>query len=205
MPIQYTKLYIFNKGPLETKVGILGPRTLGAVVLIREDVTPKHCVSQCYHGAKLFQSCLTLLAHWTGAHWAPLSMGFFRQEYWSGSPWPLPGDLPDPGIEPASLMPLAWAGGFFTTREASTGPDSSSFQLPRPCQGPEAGPSGTEKLGGLVPPPPSHTVPGPRRMGESHAERNLRTRVPKPSLLSADRTGYQEGRGWVHRNLEMPR
>ena len=122
MPIQYTKLYIFNKGPLETKVGILGPRTLGAVVLIREDVTPKHCVSQCYHGAKLFQSCLTLLAHWTGAHWAPLSMGFFRQEYWSGSPCPPPGDLPKPGIEPTVLMSAALAGGSFTTGATEEAP-----------------------------------------------------------------------------------
>ena len=35
-------------------------------------------------------------------HQAPLSMGFFRQEYWSGSLFPTPGDLPDPGIEPTS-------------------------------------------------------------------------------------------------------
>ena len=42
----------------------------------------------------------------------PLSMGFPRQEYWSGLPCPLPGDLPDPQIEPASP---ALAGGFFTT------------------------------------------------------------------------------------------
>ena len=40
---------------------------------------------------------------WTVAHWAPLFMGFFRQEYWSGLPFPPPGDLPHPGIEPASL------------------------------------------------------------------------------------------------------
>ena len=39
----------------------------------------------------------------TVAHQAPLSMGFFRQEYWSGLPFPPPGDLPDPGTEPASL------------------------------------------------------------------------------------------------------
>ena len=39
----------------------------------------------------------------------------FRQEYWSGRPFPLPGDLPDPEIEPASLAPPALAGGFFTT------------------------------------------------------------------------------------------
>ena len=39
---------------------------------------------------------------WTVAHQAPLSMGFSRQEYWSGLPFPSPGDLPDPGIEPGS-------------------------------------------------------------------------------------------------------
>ena len=39
---------------------------------------------------------------WTIAHQAPLSMGFFRQEYWSGLPCPPPGDLPDLGIEPES-------------------------------------------------------------------------------------------------------
>ena len=39
---------------------------------------------------------------WTVAGQAPLSMGFSRQEYWSGLPFPSPGDLPDPGIEPGS-------------------------------------------------------------------------------------------------------
>ena len=39
---------------------------------------------------------------WTVAHQAPLSMGFSRQEYWSGLPFPSPGDLPDPEIEPGS-------------------------------------------------------------------------------------------------------
>ena len=39
---------------------------------------------------------------WTVAHQAPLSMGFSRQEYWSGLPFPSPGDLPNPGIEPGS-------------------------------------------------------------------------------------------------------
>ena len=41
---------------------------------------------------------------WTVAPQAPLSMGFSRQEYWSGRPCPPPGDLPNPGIEPVSLM-----------------------------------------------------------------------------------------------------
>ena len=48
---------------------------------------------------------------WTVAHQAPLSMGFSRQEYWSGLPFPSSGDLPDPGMEPTSP---ALAGGFFT-------------------------------------------------------------------------------------------
>ena len=39
---------------------------------------------------------------WTIAQQAPLSMGFSKQEYWSGLPFPSPGDLPDPGIEPGS-------------------------------------------------------------------------------------------------------
>ena len=39
---------------------------------------------------------------WTVAHQAPPSMGFSRQGYWSGMPFPSPGDLPDPGIEPRS-------------------------------------------------------------------------------------------------------
>ena len=46
---------------------------------------------------------------------APLSMGFFRQEYWSGLPFPPPGDLPDPGIEPMSPMSPALTSGFSTT------------------------------------------------------------------------------------------
>ena len=49
---------------------------------------------------------------WTVAHQALLSMEFFRQEYWSGLPFPIPVDLPDTGIKPASL---ALAGRFFTT------------------------------------------------------------------------------------------
>ena len=49
---------------------------------------------------------------WTVVYQASLSMGFSRQEYWSGVPFPSPGDPPDPGIEPKSP---ALPGGFFTT------------------------------------------------------------------------------------------
>ena len=52
---------------------------------------------------------------WTAAHQAPLSMGFSRKEYWSGLPFPIPGHLPDPGIELESLASPALAGRFFTT------------------------------------------------------------------------------------------
>ena len=48
------------------------------------------------------KSCLSLATPCTIACQAPLSMGFSRQEYWSGLPFPSPGDLPDPGIEPRS-------------------------------------------------------------------------------------------------------
>ena len=52
---------------------------------------------------------------WTVARQAPPSMGFSRQDYWSGLPCPPPGDLPDPRIKSMSLMPPALVGGFFTT------------------------------------------------------------------------------------------
>ena len=45
---------------------------------------------------------------WTAAHQAPLSLGFFRQECWSGLLCPPPGDIPNPGMEPASLMSPSW-------------------------------------------------------------------------------------------------
>ena len=64
------------------------------------------CVLSHFSHVQLFATL------WTVAHWAPLSMGFFRQEYWSGLPCPPPGDLLNPGIEPGSP---ALAGGFFTT------------------------------------------------------------------------------------------
>ena len=52
---------------------------------------------------------------WTGAHQAPLFMGFSRQEYWSGLPFPPAGDLPNPGIEPTSPVSPALAGRPFTS------------------------------------------------------------------------------------------
>ena len=53
-------------------------------------------------GGLVPKSCLTFATPWSVAHQAPLSLEFSRQEYWSGLPFPFPGDLPDPGIEPGS-------------------------------------------------------------------------------------------------------
>ena len=68
-----------------------------------------------------FSHVLLFATPWIVAHQAPLPMGFSRQEYWRGLPFPTPGYLPDPVIEPVSLMSPALAGRFFTvstTREA---------------------------------------------------------------------------------------
>ena len=60
------------------------------------------------------QQCTTLWTLWTVVCQAPLSTGYFRQEYWSGLPFPPAGDLPKPGIKPISPTSPALAGGVFT-------------------------------------------------------------------------------------------
>ena len=62
---------------------------------------------------------------WTIAQQAPLSMGLPRQEYWSGLPCPPPGDLPNPGVKPVSLMSPELAGGFLTTRATWETPEAA--------------------------------------------------------------------------------
>ena len=62
-----------------------------------------------------FSSVQLFVILWIVAHQAPLSLGFSRQEYWSGLLCPPPGDIPDPGIEPMYLLSFASAGVFFTT------------------------------------------------------------------------------------------
>ena len=65
---------------------------------------------------------------WTVAYQAPLSMGFSRQGYWYGLPFPSQGDLPDPGIELASLLSPALGGGFFTTSATGKPEESGSLE-----------------------------------------------------------------------------
>ena len=65
---------------------------------------PSRVVCHCYCAYVLsrFSHVPLFATVWTVARQAPLSMGYFRQEYWSGLPFPSPGDLPNPGIEPGS-------------------------------------------------------------------------------------------------------
>ena len=75
-------------------------RWLNGIINLMARKHPSHtyaCVLSCFRGVRLFAT------PWTIAHQAPLSMGFSRQEYWSGLPCPPPGDLPNPGIKPVSL------------------------------------------------------------------------------------------------------
>ena len=67
------------------------------------------CGLSCVSHVRLSATPLTV------AHQSPLSMGFSRQNYWSGLPLPSPGDLPNPGIEPMSLLSPALAARLFTT------------------------------------------------------------------------------------------
>ena len=84
------------------------------------------CTHECAH-AKSLQSCPTLCDPVDCSSQAPLSMGFSRQEHWSGLPCPSPGDLPDPGIEPESLRSPASAGRVFTT--------SATWEAPKHVDG----------------------------------------------------------------------
>ena len=79
----------------------------------RENTNTVQC--NYYHRRHLVaksRPTLFCMTSWTAAHQAPLTTGFFRQEYWSVLPFFPPEDLPDPGIEPASS---ALAGEFLTT------------------------------------------------------------------------------------------
>ena len=88
---------------------------------------------------------------WTVAHQAPLSMGFPRQEHWSGWPFPSPGDLPGPGMEPAmgpaspalqaDSLPLTepW-GGYYKTNNLSTRTSLPALSLSLPCYTKEGAP-----------------------------------------------------------------
>ena len=78
------------------------------------------------------QFCAT---QWTVTLQAPLNMEFSRQEFWSGLPFPSPGDLPDPGAEPASLESHALAGELFISAAAAAASLQSCLMLCDPIDG----------------------------------------------------------------------
>ena len=88
------------------------------------------CMCVCVCALSRFSRVQLSVTSWTQAslsYQASLSMGFSRQEYWSGLPCPPPGDLPDPGTEPVSLTSPALAGKFFTTSATWEAPLIFSF------------------------------------------------------------------------------
>ena len=85
-------------------------------MLTRSGTSTPPFTSSNLHAPAQSLSCVQLLVTpWTVVLQAPLSLGFSRQEYWNGLPFPPLGDLPDPGMEPESPVPPALAGRFFTT------------------------------------------------------------------------------------------
>ena len=77
---------------------------------------------------KLLSHVQLFVSPWTVAHQAPPSMEFFRREYWSGLPFPSPGDLPDPGIKPRppalqadALLPYHLSHAFMSNHHLSPG------------------------------------------------------------------------------------
>ena len=93
----------FGSGNFQQE-NILGNRPVG-----QQEASPVACFAELASLAlQLWWSSHSVVSDsfvtpWTAAHQAPLSMGFSRQEQWSGLPFPSPGDLPDPGIRPSSL------------------------------------------------------------------------------------------------------
>ena len=80
---------------------------------------------RCVHACVLSDVC-HFVTPWTVAHQASLSVGFFRQEYWSG--FPPPGDIPNPGVEPNSCVSPALTDRIFITEPLSK--QGSSFLFP---------------------------------------------------------------------------
>ena len=110
-------------------------------------------ICACVHAWKRVYICYCLVfSHvwlfvmlWSVAHQAPLSMGFCRQEYWSGLPCSPPGDLPDPGVEPMSLTCAVLASGFFTSSTAWK-PNGTGKTQTIPIYGAQTGAESAELL-----------------------------------------------------------
>ena len=82
----------------------------------KEKDQAQSCLHVCWVWALVTSVMTDFATLWTVVHQAPLSIAFSRQEYWGGLLLPFPGDVPDPGIKPASLMSPALADRLFITR-----------------------------------------------------------------------------------------
>ena len=95
---------------LAVQWGVLQGSVLSPFISIQESVFPDGSRPLACMHAKSLRLLSDYATPWTVALQAPLSMGFSRQEYRSGSSCPPPGDFPNPGIKPASLTSPAFAG-----------------------------------------------------------------------------------------------
>ena len=117
------------------------------------------------------QLCLTLFDPMAyTAHQAPLDMEFSKQEYWSGLPFPTPGDLPDPGIEPVFPIAPALADGFFTTEP--TGMPSSPQTMWKSYRGPWGGDAGTHPFWRTIIPAALWGREEPGAMAQKRSDKN---------------------------------
>ena len=89
------------------------------------------CLNDLYSFSRLLSHVQLFVTSWTVAHQAPLSMGFSRQEHWSGLPFPSPGDLPNPGIEPR--YPALQAGSFPSESSEKPSIMKMPFRFHRTC------------------------------------------------------------------------
>ena len=124
-----------------------------------------------------FSPVLLFVTPWTIAHRARPSMGFSRQEYWSGLPCPPPGDLPDPGIKQASLLSPALADRFFTSSTTWEAPS----QIPLVSTKNDVQKSGGNILFVASPPPrPTRKESGCREL----RQRNCNCFLVAPTILT---------------------
>ena len=107
------------------------------------------CIQQCVCTQSL-SPIRVFATPGTVAHQAPQSMGFSRQEYWSGLPFPPPRDLPNPGIKPTSLKLPALSGRFFTTSITWETQKQALLAFRAKCSGSSSSQSRTPRLGSAM-------------------------------------------------------
>ena len=123
----------FSRQECWSEVPLPSPNSITLEVMISTyEFGEAQIFSPCAYACSL--SCFQLFeTTWTAIHQAFLSMGFSRQEYWSGLPFPLPRDLPHPGIEPKFPTSPALAGRFFTSVPPGI-PSEKSFSFSSTAQ-----------------------------------------------------------------------